>query len=286
MSAARQASASSNNSCSARSALARPMPKEIARRTSPRMSPARAAIAANRVEPHRHVAAADVEANTGNADLTLVGDHPTNRLGIAQVAVSADHAGDSRCPRPCRCHLRQRRLAVLAEDGERRVAIGSFLRREVPERGRLGGEMFVARRLAELAPCRQPRPPALHPDGRRGCRDRGRRPGPVRGHGFHRHRGDAWSRLLCFEVRRELRRPRARPPEIVQSCRQKSAITAGVTVSNPTTSSIPASFGSAMLKPLTPCRPPRASPRCRCARGTCRSACTGWIMPAQVSLSV
>ncbi len=106
-----------------------------------------------RVEPHRHVAAGDVEADTGNADLALVGDHPADRLGIAEVAVGADHAGDRVAHAHAGAHLRQRRLAVLAEDGERRVAVGSFLRRQF-ERGRLRGEMFVARRLAELAPGR------------------------------------------------------------------------------------------------------------------------------------
>ncbi len=49
MSASRHASASSNSACSARSALARPMPNEITRRTSSRIGPTRSTIAANGV---------------------------------------------------------------------------------------------------------------------------------------------------------------------------------------------------------------------------------------------
>jgi hypothetical protein len=49
MSDSRQASASSNRSCSTRSSLLRPMPKEITRATSLMMAPTLSSMAANGV---------------------------------------------------------------------------------------------------------------------------------------------------------------------------------------------------------------------------------------------
>lgn len=49
--------------------------------------------------------------------------------------------------------------------------------------------------------------------------------------------------------RMRVRRPRA-GPIVADQARAKSLMTAGVAVSKPTTSSMPASFGSAMLNPF------------------------------------
>src|SRR5258708_17703267 len=47
-----------------------------------------------RIDPHRHVATADVEADAGNADLLLVRHNAADWLGLAEAAIRADHAGD------------------------------------------------------------------------------------------------------------------------------------------------------------------------------------------------
>ena len=56
-----------------------------------------------RIEPDRHVAAADVEADARDAELALIGDHAADRLRVAEMAVGADRAGDRRCRRSCSC---------------------------------------------------------------------------------------------------------------------------------------------------------------------------------------
>jgi hypothetical protein len=73
-------------------------------------------LAERRVEAHGHVAAADVEADTGDADLLLIGDHAADRLRIAEMPVGANHAGDGIADRHAIAHLRDRRVIVLAED--------------------------------------------------------------------------------------------------------------------------------------------------------------------------
>ena len=60
----------------------------------------------------------------------------------------------------------------------------------------------------------------------------------------------------------------------------------GTAVSKPTTSSMPASSGSAMVKPLEVIRPRSAWPRMPICSRYCCSACTGCILPNHVSLSV
>src|SRR5437762_2713510 len=44
------------------------------------------------VELNRHVAAGDVEADAAHRDVLVIGDHAADRLGIAEVAVGAQHA--------------------------------------------------------------------------------------------------------------------------------------------------------------------------------------------------
>src|SRR6185295_701575 len=68
--------------------------------------------------------------------------------------------------------------------------------------------------------------------------------------------------------------------------RTKSAMTAGAVVSKPTTSSMPRSFGSAIVKPLEvmPTTTAFASPTNSLRYW--RRACAGWMLPAHVSLSV
>ena len=66
-----------------------------------------------RVEANRHVAAADVEADAGNADLLLIGDDAADRLRIAEMAVGADDAADDIADRHAVLHLRDGRGIVL-----------------------------------------------------------------------------------------------------------------------------------------------------------------------------
>src|SRR5262249_14333857 len=90
----------------------------------------------------------------------------------------------------------------------------------------------------------------------------------------------AWAPILPFAPLRE-----PVPPGAAQAV-AKSAITAGAAVSKPTTSSIPASFGSAMLNPFGT-MPTTISFAARPVRSRYwRSAWTGWIFPAHVSESV
>lgn len=44
------------------------------------------------IESYGHISAADVKADTGNADLFFIGDHATYRLSITQMTVSADNS--------------------------------------------------------------------------------------------------------------------------------------------------------------------------------------------------
>jgi hypothetical protein len=75
------------------------------------------------VEPHRHVAAADVEAHAGHAELPLVGDHAADRLRVAEVAVRAHHPGDRVAHAHAVLHLRDGAVLVLAQDDQRAVAV-------------------------------------------------------------------------------------------------------------------------------------------------------------------
>src|SRR6185437_17147620 len=74
-----------------------------------------------RVEPRRHVAAADVEADARDADLALIGDDAADRLRIAEMTVGADHAGDDIAHRHAVFHLRHGGVVVPAEYLQRAV---------------------------------------------------------------------------------------------------------------------------------------------------------------------
>src|SRR5260370_1006455 len=45
------------------------------------------------VEPHGHIAATDIKANAGNADLLLISNDAANGLRIAKMAIGTDNAG-------------------------------------------------------------------------------------------------------------------------------------------------------------------------------------------------
>ena len=110
------------------------------------------------VEAHGHVAAADVEADAGDADLLFVGDHATDRLCIAEVSVRADDAGHDVAGRHAVAHLRDGCCIVLAEDGQRCVLILRRLRTQVGDldRGalRFARQMLFARGIAIETPRR------------------------------------------------------------------------------------------------------------------------------------
>src|SRR5882757_7616751 len=114
-------------------------------------------LAERRVEAHGHVAAADVEADAGDADLLLIGNHAADRLGIAQMPVSANHAGDRVADRHAIAHLRDRRLVVLTEDFQRAILVLRGLRLERDIGGnalRIARQLFLARGIAKQAPRR------------------------------------------------------------------------------------------------------------------------------------
>src|SRR5262249_52321507 len=110
------------------------------------------------VEPHGHVAATDIEANAGDADLLLVSDYAADRLGIAEMSIGADDAGDGVADAHAIAHLRQRRLVMLTEHRERAVLKFGPLRlqRSDTGRGRRGllQQMFLPGRIAIGAPSR------------------------------------------------------------------------------------------------------------------------------------
>ena len=70
------------------------------------------------VEAHRHVAAADVEADAAHRYMLFVGDHTTDRLRITKVAVGAEHAAGDAADRHAPSHLLFRVLVVVSEDFE------------------------------------------------------------------------------------------------------------------------------------------------------------------------
>ncbi len=107
------------------------------------------------VEPHGHVAAADIEAHPRDADLLLVGDDAADRLGVAEVAVGADHAGDDVADGHRVAHLRQRAFVVIAEHLERRVLeFGRLGRQGGRGRSGLGSHLLLARCVSIGAPRR------------------------------------------------------------------------------------------------------------------------------------
>ena len=73
-------------------------------------------IAITRVEPDRHVATGNVEADTTDGDIVLVGDHPADGVGVAEVAVSAQDAFHRAADRHAALHLRERLGLVFTVD--------------------------------------------------------------------------------------------------------------------------------------------------------------------------
>src|SRR5262249_40547179 len=80
-----------------------------------------------RIEADRHVAAADIEPHTRDADLPLVCDHATDWLGIAEVTVGADDAADDIAHRHAVAHLSNRRVVVSSEHPQRAIHVPRYL---------------------------------------------------------------------------------------------------------------------------------------------------------------
>ena len=95
------------------------------------------------VEAGGHVAAADVEADAGDADLLLIGDDATNRLGITEMAIGADHAFDDIADRHAVSHLGDGGLIVLAVDLQGRILKARLLWPQVRDL-RTGSLRFAA----------------------------------------------------------------------------------------------------------------------------------------------
>ena len=77
---------------------------------------ARRDVGITRIEPDRHVAAGDVEADTADGDVLLVGDHAADGVGVAEVAVGAQNAFHRAADRHAALHLRERLGLVLPVD--------------------------------------------------------------------------------------------------------------------------------------------------------------------------
>ena len=86
---------------------------------------ARRDVGVMRIEPDRHVATRDVEADTADGDIFFVGDHAADRVGVAEVAVRAKHALHGAADRHAALHLRERLGFVLPVDLN--VAHGALL---------------------------------------------------------------------------------------------------------------------------------------------------------------
>src|SRR5712671_5027028 len=71
------------------------------------------------IEAHRHVAAADVEADAADRDVFLVGDDAADRLGIAEMAIGAKHAAGDAADRHASGHLLLRLVVVGSKHLER-----------------------------------------------------------------------------------------------------------------------------------------------------------------------
>ncbi len=91
-------------------------------------------------------------------DLLLIGDHAADRLGVAEMAVRADHAGHDIADRHAVAHLRDGRMLVLPK-----TCSGAFLKRSSCgrsmrdlRRGRIGlaRKMLLAGGVAIQAPGR------------------------------------------------------------------------------------------------------------------------------------
>jgi hypothetical protein len=86
------------------------------------------------------------------------GDHPADRLGIAEVAVGTDHPGNDAADRHAVAHLRNSRRIALAENLERRGFVLLCLCRDGGDLhcrvGLLACHMLGSRRVTERAPGR------------------------------------------------------------------------------------------------------------------------------------
>src|SRR5262245_50137338 len=86
---------------------------------------ARRDVGVLRIEPDGHVAACDVEADTADGDVFFVGDHAADRVGVAEVAVGAQHTLHGAADRHAALHLGERLGLVLPVDLD--VAHGALL---------------------------------------------------------------------------------------------------------------------------------------------------------------
>ena len=77
---------------------------------------ARCDIGVARIEPDGHVATRDVEADTADGNVLLVGDHAADRMRVAQMAIGAQNALHGAADRHAALHLRERLGLVLPVD--------------------------------------------------------------------------------------------------------------------------------------------------------------------------
>ena len=82
-------------------------------------------VGVTRIEADGHVAARDVEADTADGNVFLVGHHAADRMGVAEVAVGTQHALHGAADRHAALHLRERLGLVLSVDLD--VAHGALL---------------------------------------------------------------------------------------------------------------------------------------------------------------
>src|SRR5215472_5727005 len=72
-----------------------------------------------RIEARSRVAAGDIKADAADTDLSLVSNHPTDRLRVAKVAIGGEHAGNDIAQAHAVTHLLDRGRLMHAEDFQR-----------------------------------------------------------------------------------------------------------------------------------------------------------------------
>ena len=86
---------------------------------------ARHDVGVTRIQLDCHVSARNVEPDTADRDVFLVGDHAADRMGVAEVAVGAQHTLYGAADRHAALHLRECLGLVLPVDLD--VAHGALL---------------------------------------------------------------------------------------------------------------------------------------------------------------
>src|SRR6266852_551934 len=70
------------------------------------------------IQLHRHIAAADIEADATDRNMLLVSDHAAHRLRVPEMAIGAQHTAGNASDAHASMHLRYGLVVVLSENLE------------------------------------------------------------------------------------------------------------------------------------------------------------------------